>query len=181
MHLSFFFLDLVPFVVFHFCFAFAASHLRFCSAKCWSRENLFGSGVLGFCGLLSRLISLWCLIWFSALVFDYVKRRINGMMKKNRLCRFLALFDSDVCFSILIQVYLYGAHVTSWKNDHGEELLFLSSKVCVLSVMERVCVSSLVVSSLISYLVVSSLISSCFSFNSFVFFSPIMCCNDGME
>lgn len=27
------------------------------------------------------------------------------------------------------QVYLYGAHVTSWKNDHAEELLFLSSKV----------------------------------------------------
>ncbi|ESW10792.1 hypothetical protein PHAVU_009G238300 [Phaseolus vulgaris] len=26
------------------------------------------------------------------------------------------------------EVYLYGAHVTSWKNDHGEELLFLSSK-----------------------------------------------------
>nr|GEZ11044.1 putative glucose-6-phosphate 1-epimerase [Tanacetum cinerariifolium] len=25
-------------------------------------------------------------------------------------------------------VYLYGAHVTSWKNEHGEELLFLSSK-----------------------------------------------------
>ncbi|KAI0488746.1 hypothetical protein KFK09_028585 [Dendrobium nobile] len=27
-----------------------------------------------------------------------------------------------------IEVYLYGAHVTSWKNDHGEELLFVSSK-----------------------------------------------------
>lgn len=26
------------------------------------------------------------------------------------------------------EVYLYGAHVTSWKNDHGEELLFVSSK-----------------------------------------------------
>ncbi|KAI8017386.1 hypothetical protein LOK49_LG04G00219 [Camellia lanceoleosa] len=26
------------------------------------------------------------------------------------------------------QVYLYGGHVTSWKNDHGEELLFVSSK-----------------------------------------------------
>ena len=26
-------------------------------------------------------------------------------------------------------MYLYGAHVTSWKNDHGEELLFVSSKV----------------------------------------------------
>ncbi|KAH8505196.1 hypothetical protein Peur_045353 [Populus x canadensis] len=26
------------------------------------------------------------------------------------------------------EVYLYGAHVTSWKNDQGEELLFVSSK-----------------------------------------------------
>lgn len=26
------------------------------------------------------------------------------------------------------EVYLYGAHVTSWKNDLGEELLFVSSK-----------------------------------------------------
>uniref|UniRef100_A0A1D1ZK85 glucose-6-phosphate 1-epimerase n=1 Tax=Anthurium amnicola TaxID=1678845 RepID=A0A1D1ZK85_9ARAE len=26
------------------------------------------------------------------------------------------------------EVYLYGGHVTSWKNDHGEELLFMSSK-----------------------------------------------------
>jgi hypothetical protein len=30
---------------------------------------------------------------------------------------------------LLEQVYLYGAQVTSWKNEHGEELLFLSSKV----------------------------------------------------
>ncbi|KAM7267669.1 hypothetical protein ACFE04_009835 [Oxalis oulophora] len=27
-----------------------------------------------------------------------------------------------------VEVYLYGGHVTSWKNDHGEELLFVSSK-----------------------------------------------------
>ncbi|KAJ7955809.1 Glucose-6-phosphate 1-epimerase [Quillaja saponaria] len=27
-----------------------------------------------------------------------------------------------------VEVYLYGSHVTSWKNDHGEELLFVSSK-----------------------------------------------------
>ncbi|KAL2482925.1 Galactose mutarotase-like superfamily protein [Forsythia ovata] len=26
------------------------------------------------------------------------------------------------------EVYLYGGHITSWKNDHGEELLFVSSK-----------------------------------------------------
>ncbi|KAJ0912150.1 putative glucose-6-phosphate 1-epimerase [Helianthus annuus] len=26
------------------------------------------------------------------------------------------------------EVYLYGAHVTSWKNEQGEELLFVSSK-----------------------------------------------------
>ncbi|KAL1548847.1 glucose-6-phosphate 1-epimerase [Salvia divinorum] len=27
-----------------------------------------------------------------------------------------------------VEIYLYGAHVTSWKNEHGEELLFVSSK-----------------------------------------------------
>ncbi|KAI3782243.1 hypothetical protein L2E82_12283 [Cichorium intybus] len=27
-----------------------------------------------------------------------------------------------------VELYLYGAHVTSWKNEHGEELLFVSSK-----------------------------------------------------
>ncbi|KAJ0788406.1 putative glucose-6-phosphate 1-epimerase [Helianthus annuus] len=27
-----------------------------------------------------------------------------------------------------VEVYLYGAHVTSWKNEQGEELLFVSSK-----------------------------------------------------
>ncbi|CAL5440466.1 unnamed protein product [Camellia sinensis] len=27
-----------------------------------------------------------------------------------------------------VKVYLYGGQVTSWKNDHGEELLFVSSK-----------------------------------------------------
>ncbi|KVH87706.1 putative glucose-6-phosphate 1-epimerase [Cynara cardunculus var. scolymus] len=27
-----------------------------------------------------------------------------------------------------VEVYLYGGHVTSWKNEHGEELLFMSSK-----------------------------------------------------
>ncbi|XP_031398089.1 putative glucose-6-phosphate 1-epimerase [Punica granatum] len=26
------------------------------------------------------------------------------------------------------EVYLYGGHVTSWKNEHGEELLFVSNK-----------------------------------------------------
>nr|GLL20222.1 putative glucose-6-phosphate 1-epimerase [Ipomoea trifida]GMC58387.1 putative glucose-6-phosphate 1-epimerase [Ipomoea batatas]GMC64948.1 putative glucose-6-phosphate 1-epimerase [Ipomoea batatas]GMC68569.1 putative glucose-6-phosphate 1-epimerase [Ipomoea batatas]GMD25706.1 putative glucose-6-phosphate 1-epimerase [Ipomoea batatas] len=26
------------------------------------------------------------------------------------------------------EVYFYGAHVTSWKNEHGEEMLFVSSK-----------------------------------------------------
>lgn len=44
-------------------------------------------------------------------------------------------FHFFVCVLLLLwfsfQVYLYGGHVTSWKNDHGEELLFLSSKVCL--------------------------------------------------
>lgn len=33
------------------------------------------------------------------------------------------------------QVYLYGGQVTSWKNEHREELLFVSSKVCNLVVI----------------------------------------------
>ncbi|KAJ6704938.1 GLUCOSE-6-PHOSPHATE 1-EPIMERASE [Salix purpurea] len=27
------------------------------------------------------------------------------------------------------EVYLFGGHVTSWKNEHGEELLFVSNKI----------------------------------------------------
>ncbi|KAH9805832.1 glucose-6-phosphate 1-epimerase [Citrus sinensis] len=34
------------------------------------------------------------------------------------------------------EVYLYGGHVTSWKNDHGEELLFVSSKFASLGSLE---------------------------------------------
>lgn len=36
------------------------------------------------------------------------------------------------------QVYLFGGHVTSWKNEHGEELLFVSSKVLVSSLFVSV-------------------------------------------
>ncbi|KAF9667589.1 hypothetical protein SADUNF_Sadunf15G0039200 [Salix dunnii] len=32
-------------------------------------------------------------------------------------------------YFLFLQVYLYGAHVISWKNDHAEELLFVSGKV----------------------------------------------------
>ena len=32
-------------------------------------------------------------------------------------------------YFLFLQVYLYGAHVKSWKNDHAEELLFVSGKV----------------------------------------------------
>ncbi|CAN6849840.1 unnamed protein product [Brassica oleracea] len=32
------------------------------------------------------------------------------------------------CRSRSAEVYLYGGHVTSWKNENGEELLYLSSK-----------------------------------------------------
>ncbi|KAK9099849.1 hypothetical protein Scep_023279 [Stephania cephalantha] len=30
------------------------------------------------------------------------------------------------------EIYLYGAHVTSWKNEHGDELLFVSAKTFTL-------------------------------------------------
>jgi len=175
MHLSLFFLDLIPFLFSTSCFAFADSHLRFCSAECWSRENLFGSGVLGFCGLLSRLISLWCLIWFWALVFGYINSIIKGMMKENRLCRLLALPDSDVWVAILFRCI---CTVLTWRRGRTTMArnCFFSVVRCVCgSVMERVCFSSLAVSSLISLVKLS-----CFSFNSFVFFS-LMCCCDGMK
>lgn len=42
---------------------------------------------------------------------------------------FVAFYTKSKLFFLGFQVYLYGGHVTSWKNDHGEELLFVSSKV----------------------------------------------------
>ncbi|KAI7986282.1 hypothetical protein LOK49_LG14G01672 [Camellia lanceoleosa] len=33
---------------------------------------------------------------------------------------------SSGCFCTALEVYLYGGQVTSWKNDHGQELLFVS-------------------------------------------------------
>ncbi|KAL2338664.1 hypothetical protein Fmac_013110 [Flemingia macrophylla] len=45
--------------------------------------------------------------------------------------RFWRLLLALIRFRFVVcdfQVYLYGGHVTSWKNDHAEELLFLSSK-----------------------------------------------------
>ncbi|KAF8025279.1 hypothetical protein BT93_F2193 [Corymbia citriodora subsp. variegata] len=45
-------------------------------------------------------------------------RGINGLEK-------VVLREVRGCSA---EVYLYGGHVTSWKNEHGEELLFLSSK-----------------------------------------------------
>lgn len=62
----------------------------------------------------------------------------------NFFCLFVCSFRPNcifLCleFSFLEQVYLYGAQVTSWKNEHGEELLFLSSKVlqCVMIVCSK--------------------------------------------
>ncbi|PHT42664.1 putative glucose-6-phosphate 1-epimerase [Capsicum baccatum] len=34
------------------------------------------------------------------------------------------------------EVYLYGGQVTSWKNDHREELLFVSSKYMKANITE---------------------------------------------
>ncbi|KAJ6414564.1 hypothetical protein OIU84_003542 [Salix udensis] len=35
------------------------------------------------------------------------------------------------------EVYLFGGHVTSWKNEHGEELLFVSNKVHPVAVIYK--------------------------------------------
>lgn len=44
------------------------------------------------------------------------------------LSLFLILFSFLYWFG-QTQVYLYGGQVTSWKNEYGEELLFVSGKV----------------------------------------------------
>lgn len=46
-----------------------------------------------------------------------------------KLCCLLCKNHFNVINILFLQVYLYGGHVTSWKNEHGEELLFVSSKV----------------------------------------------------
>uniref|UniRef100_A0A453D672 Uncharacterized protein n=1 Tax=Aegilops tauschii subsp. strangulata TaxID=200361 RepID=A0A453D672_AEGTS len=38
---------------------------------------------------------------------------------------------------ISAEVYLYGGHVTSWKDEHGEELLFVSNKVPLFSLSTK--------------------------------------------
>ncbi|XP_030967730.1 putative glucose-6-phosphate 1-epimerase [Quercus lobata] len=52
------------------------------------------------------------------MVYVEHKKDINGFHK-------VILREVRGCSA---EVYLYGAQVTSWKNEHGEELLFLSSK-----------------------------------------------------
>ncbi|RYR30239.1 hypothetical protein Ahy_B01g055053 [Arachis hypogaea] len=52
-------------------------------------------------------------------------RGSSAELKLTLLFRRIVLEQFDLTFGV---VYLYGGHVTSWKNDHGEELLFLSSK-----------------------------------------------------
>jgi len=52
---------------------------------------------------------------------------------------FALLFEKKACWLewFYDQVYLFGGHVTSWKNEHGEELLFVSSKVHPVTVIYK--------------------------------------------
>ncbi|RRT72046.1 hypothetical protein B296_00019748 [Ensete ventricosum] len=38
---------------------------------------------------------------------------------------------SRILCHLLLVVYLFGGHVTSWRTDHREELLFVSNKVLI--------------------------------------------------
>ncbi|CAK7336375.1 unnamed protein product [Dovyalis caffra] len=64
----------------------------------------------------------------------YKESKIRGMSvdtKYVELCRGINGLDKIILREVRgcsAEVYLYGAHVTSWKNEHGEELLFVSSK-----------------------------------------------------
>ncbi|KAI3801620.1 hypothetical protein L1987_29729 [Smallanthus sonchifolius] len=69
--------------------------------------------------------SLHFFIFFSALITTYststaveITKGINGLDK-------VILRQTQ---GSGVEVYLYGAHVTSWKNGQGQELLFVSSK-----------------------------------------------------
>ncbi|KAI3811438.1 hypothetical protein L1987_21162 [Smallanthus sonchifolius] len=69
--------------------------------------------------------SLHFVVFFSALITTYststaveITKGINGLEK--------AILRQTQGTSV--EVYLYGAHVTSWKNEQGQELLFVSSK-----------------------------------------------------
>ncbi|KAK9099856.1 hypothetical protein Scep_023286 [Stephania cephalantha] len=44
----------------------------------------------------------------------------------------LAVMHANFAFLVCKVIYLYGAHVTSWKNEHGDELLFVSAKTFTL-------------------------------------------------
>jgi hypothetical protein len=52
---------------------------------------------------------------------------------------FSLLFEKKACWLewFYDQVYLFGGHVTSWKNERGEELLFVSSKVHPVTVIYK--------------------------------------------
>ncbi|XP_078443588.1 galactose mutarotase-like superfamily protein [Wolffia australiana] len=56
---------------------------------------------------------------------------LSSNFKCVELCKGINGLDKIVLREIRgssAEVYLYGAHVTSWKNDRGDELLFMSSK-----------------------------------------------------
>ncbi|KAI8002816.1 Hydroxymethylglutaryl-CoA synthase [Camellia lanceoleosa] len=61
----------------------------------------------------------------TATMFSF---RVRECQHPFSLSNIAAVMKVDKKLKSRHEVYLYGGHVTSWKNDHGEELLFVSSK-----------------------------------------------------
>ncbi|THF99991.1 hypothetical protein TEA_017529 [Camellia sinensis var. sinensis] len=82
----------------------------------------------GFSLISVTTLSVWCLLSLSTVLpLPFLEIRGSCVNFPSRV-EFRDKIDSRYCLYRGHLVYLYGGHVTSWKNDHGEELLFVSSK-----------------------------------------------------
>lgn len=72
-----------------------------------------------------RSVEVLLLFWFRS-IDCHVKQKLGLTLFFLRWNCILQIWFIFVWF---VQVYLYGGQVTSWKNEKGEELLVMSSKV----------------------------------------------------
>lgn len=96
--------------------------------KCWWTEPI--------CNSWWFLTSSWerhitwctihCSIQISCVIIHAANMWLDGFTLFVVECGLMSLVLFVVCH---LKVYLYGGHVTSWKNEQGEELLFMSNKV----------------------------------------------------
>lgn len=91
------------------------------------------SKVTGFSLLVHfRIIICWCiLIYCWGNCFLPLMRKLKSDSNGYVGIIILIPFPFFLYWFAQIQVYLYGGQVTSWKNEYGEELLFVSSKVLI--------------------------------------------------